>query len=102
MTRSTHAAFWLALALVLFASLSAAAKKTTPAEPLDLNAASAEQLTRLPGIGPRRAADIVAQRETRRFERVSDLLRVRGIGRRTYIKLKPYLTVRPKGGAPAS
>jgi competence protein ComEA len=49
--------------------------------PLDLNAATVEQLETLPGIGPTLAAAIVDERERNGpFRSVDDLERVRGIG----------------------
>lgn len=48
---------------------------------ISLNRASAEDLERLPGVGPVLAQRIVAHREkVGRFERVEDLLNVSGIG----------------------
>ncbi len=48
---------------------------------VDLNRATAEELDRLPGVGPATAAAIVAHREQRGpFRSVDDLLQVRGIG----------------------
>lgn len=53
----------------------------TPAGPVDLNHASAQELQRLPGVGPSTAAAIVAYRtEHGPFAAVEDLLEVRGIG----------------------
>lgn len=52
-----------------------------PAQPVNLNSATVEQLDSLPGIGPSTARAIVAWRqENGRFKRVDDLLNVRGIG----------------------
>ncbi|MCC6643956.1 MAG: helix-hairpin-helix domain-containing protein [Polyangiaceae bacterium] len=53
-----------------------------------LNAASEEELTKLPSVGPSRAKAIVALR-TRlgRFRQLSELLRVKGIGRKTLAKI---------------
>jgi len=52
-----------------------------PPAPLDVNRASAASLERLPGIGPTRAAAIVADRaEHGRFADLDALARVRGIG----------------------
>ena len=54
---------------------------TVPAAVLDLNAATAEQLDGLPGIGPATAQAIVQYRtEHGRFRSVDGLLSVRGIG----------------------
>jgi competence protein ComEA len=61
-----------------------------------LNTANAAQLDRLPGVGPKRAEQIVALR-TRlgRFKTLNDLLRIRGIGRRTLQKMLPQLVLDP-------
>ena len=49
--------------------------------PLDLNAATAEDLAELPGIGPELAARIVAYRaEHGPFARVEDIMEVKGVG----------------------
>ena len=48
---------------------------------LDLNAAGAEELVRLPGVGPVMAARILTERETGGpFASVEDLTRVPGVG----------------------
>lgn len=63
-------------------------------ERLDLNTASAADLTRLPGIGEKRARDIVAWREAHGgFETEEGLMEVDGIGEGTYEKVAPYVTV---------
>ncbi len=61
--------------------------------PVDLNRATLAELQRLPGIGENRARDIVEHRLRRPFRRPSDLMRVRGIGRRLYYRLKPRIQV---------
>jgi competence protein ComEA len=61
-----------------------------------LNGASAAELTRLPGVGQKRADAIVKLRERLgRFRRATDLLRVRGIGVRSLKKMLPHLVVDP-------
>jgi competence protein ComEA len=61
---------------------------------VNINTAGEAELSRLPGIGPSKAAAIIAYRERgRRFRRIEDLLRVRGIGRATFRRLRPMLTV---------
>lgn len=70
--------------------------KSTPAEPLDLNHATAGELTRLPGIGPVLAARIVAARETGGpFASVDDLRRVGGVGAAKLERVRALLTVSP-------
>jgi competence protein ComEA len=61
-----------------------------PPEPVSLNQASLEALEALPGVGPVLARRIL---EGRPYERVEDLLKVKGIGPATLEKLRPY--VRP-------
>jgi len=70
------------------------APASAPGEVLNLNTASQEELERLPGVGPARARAILELREqVRRFNRVEDILRVRGIGRATFRDLRPILTL---------
>jgi len=62
--------------------------------PVRLNAASAERLQTLDGIGPALSERIVEYRSTQRpFQRVRELRRVRGIGPRTLSALRPVVTV---------
>jgi len=70
-----------------------------------LNRAGALDLQRLPGIGAKRAAAILELRgRVGRFRRTSDLLRVKGIGRRTLERLSPQLVLDapPRGPGVAS
>lgn len=60
---------------------------------VNIQTASLEELQLLPGVGPSKAQAIVAQRERRAFRRIEDILRVRGIGRATFRRLRPMLTV---------
>jgi competence protein ComEA len=64
-----------------------------------LNIATEDELTRLPGIGPVRARAIVALRQRlAKFRAVEDLLRVKGIGRKTLRRIKPNVVLdRPLG-----
>ncbi len=61
-----------------------------------LNLASKEELTTLPGVGPARADAILALRaRLGRFKRVSDLLRIKGIGYKSLQKLKDKVILDP-------
>ena len=63
-------------------------------ELIDLNTATGVELETLPGIGPRTAERILEyRREHGGFERLEDLMDVRGIGERTFLRLKPLVTV---------
>lgn len=61
----------------------------------DLNTASAETLSLVPGIGARLAARIVEDRAARGpFDRVDDTARVRGIGKKLAARIARYAEVR--------
>lgn len=65
-----------------------------PAEPVDLNSATAEELDALPGVGPATAAAILDQREQAGpFRSVEDLLDVRGIGEAKLDALRDLVVV---------
>ncbi|WP_437673784.1 ComEA family DNA-binding protein [Sorangium sp. So ce131] len=61
-----------------------------------LNLATEADLMRLPGVGPAKAAAILALRaKIKRFRKVEDLLRVKGFGRRSLKRLRPLVLVDP-------
>ena len=62
--------------------------------PLNVNRATPEQLTSVPGIGPALAARIVANREAHGpFRTLHDLTRVQGIGENTILDWGDYLAM---------
>ena len=83
--------------IVLFVSLGIAlAQKTPPAQPINLNTATIAQLETLPGIGPNTAKSIVDFRNhSGPFQRVEDLLAIKGISKSRLEKLRPYVTIVP-------
>jgi len=73
-------------------------QEPTPADPrpLDLNEATAEQLARLPGVGPGLARRIVEERQRRgRFEGAEGLRSVLGLGPRKLAALRELVTAAP-------
>jgi competence protein ComEC len=65
-----------------------------PAGKIDLNHATAEELTRVPGIGPAKAAAIISHRETKGpFQSVADVDAVPGIGPATLAHLEAHTAV---------
>lgn len=61
-----------------------------------LNLATEADLRRLPGIGPAKAKAILELRaKLKRFRKVEDLLRVKGLGRRSLKRLRPLVVVDP-------
>lgn len=62
--------------------------------PVDINAATVDGLATLPGLGPKRAAAVVQDREQKGpFRDIDDLDRVKGIGPGTIEKLAELATV---------
>jgi competence protein ComEA len=71
-----------------------AGPRATPDSPVRLNLADEAELRRLPGVGPKRAQAILALRaRVGRFQRIEDLLRVKGVGRATLKKWRPLVTL---------
>ena len=60
---------------------------------LNINTATAKELTRLSGIGEKKAAEIVAYREENGFSDIAELMRVSGIGEKTFAEIQDEITV---------
>lgn len=68
--------------------------EAAPTGPVSINSASANELERLPGIGPGKAAAIVAYRnEHGPFQTKEDLMKVKGIGPKTFEALKDRIAL---------
>jgi competence protein ComEA len=71
-----------------------AAKRLALGMPMDVNLANFEELTLIPGVGEVMSANIIAHREKiGRFEKLDQLMDVKGIKEKTMSKLRPYLYV---------
>jgi competence protein ComEA len=69
----------------------------SPDDPVVLNTASLEDLRRLPGVGEKRGAAILALRaRLGRLHAIEDLLKVKGIGRATLKRLRPLVRLEPR------
>ena len=106
-----HAIGYALIALMLFtgASSARAQAQREPATPpkaaaaalLNLNTATEAELAKLPGIGPATATRILEYRQKNGpFKKIEELMNVRGIGEKAFLKLKPLVTVAaPKANA---
>ena len=73
---------------------SSSKARATAANPVNLNSASAAQLQTLPGVGASAAQRILDYRQKNgSFKKIEELMNVKGIGEKSFLKLKPLITV---------
>jgi competence protein ComEA len=94
-------ALTLCAALALTGPITAAAqdRQEAPAAKttLNLNTATIDQLETLPGIGRKTAERILEYRaKSGGFKKIEELMNVKGIGEKSFLKLKPLVTVPPR------
>jgi competence protein ComEA len=83
-----------------FAQSDKPAAATKPA--LNLNTATQDQLEELPGIGRATAQRIIEYRQkSGGFKKVEELMNVKGIGEKSFLRLKPLISVPVKTEKPA-
>lgn len=62
-------------------------------EPININTASAEELSVLPGLGKKQVQSIIDYREENgRFHSAEDITNIKGIGESTYRRIALYIT----------
>jgi len=84
----------LLAALAVFALVLLAGPALAATGVVNINTASADQLSMLPRIGPAIAQRIVDHRdENGKFSDPEDLMLVRGIGEKTFDLIAPWITV---------
>ena len=82
---------------------SRAAKASTFTGIVNINTASAADLEALPGIGAKTAARIIEYRQKNGpFKKIEELMNVRGVGEKNFLKLKPQITVTTKAEGAAA
>ena len=70
---------------------------------LNLNTATRDELVALPGIGPAKAQAIVEYRNQHGpFRTIDELRKVKGIGEKLFLQIKPELSVGPGARAAGS
>jgi competence protein ComEA len=63
---------------------------------ININSASVADLQTIPGIGAKTAELIVEYRQKNGpFKKVEELMNIRGIGEKNFLKMKPQITVAP-------
>ena len=86
----------LMFAIAALALAPAAARGATPppsGEKVNINTAGVDELVTLPGIGKAYAERIVEYRQKNGpFKKVEDIVNVRGIGEKTFERIKDRLT----------
>jgi len=80
---------------ILLAALAAPAVQAAKAVDgvVNLNTAEPGVLGLLPGVGPAKAAQIIAYRRRHPFRTVDELVRIKGIGRKMVRRLRAHLAV---------
>jgi len=83
----------LAALLVASMGLSADEAPASTQGVVNINTATATELAYLPGVGPAMAEKIIQARSNKPFTREDGITRIKGIGRKTFAKMRPYLTL---------
>ncbi len=84
------------LLLAALLALPLASAERAPLRPVNLNTATATELMQLPRVGAVTAERIVAFRKQHGgFRRVEELMNVKGIGEKSFHRLRPHLTLGP-------
>jgi len=79
---------------VLALSLPLMAGGRAPLGPVNLNTATVTELMQLPKVGARTAERIVAYRKQHGgFKRIEEVMNVKGIGEKSFVKLRQHLSV---------
>ena len=101
--RLVSAALATLFAVALSVGSAFAAAKPAPAGKINLNTATADQLTAVPGIGEKLAARIVEHRQKNgAFKSVQELMNVKGVGEKSLGKLEPFLSTGAAEAKPAA
>ena len=100
MTRFHALSLSLILVVISAAAIAAAEpiaqQDTKAAATVNINTASVTDLQKLPGIGAATATRIIEYRQKNGpFKKAEELMNVRGIGEKSFLKLKPLVSVAP-------
>jgi competence protein ComEA len=88
----------LAVVLFLFSSAGVFGEGLGQKTKVNINTASVSELETLPQIGPKVAQRIVDFRtQNGKFKKIEELMKIKGIGEKTFDKLKDLITVGSEG-----
>jgi len=68
--------------------------KILETKPLNINLASEKELTQLPGVGKQKARAIIKYRKTNPFQKIEDVMKVKGIGKEMFKRLQSRVRVK--------
>ncbi len=87
------------VALLMDQASTATVPKRSHQVPLDLNRATDRDFDALPGVGPKLAKRIMTYRQSvGLFHSLEELRAVKGIGQKTFERIRPLVTVTPDDG----
>ncbi len=66
---------------------------TSSSNKININTASAKELTSIKGIGKKTAEKIINYRKSNKFKKIEDIMKVKGIGKGKFRKLKDFIRV---------
>ena len=90
-------ALGLAAAFLVLAASAALGQAGPPKAKVNINTATQAELESLPRIGPKVAQRIIDYRtQNGNFKRVEDIMKVKGIGEKTFAQIKDLITVGPE------
>jgi comEA protein len=94
LTKKTGFKAGLLVVLMMLSLLAVPSKAQTAQDKININTATTEALQKLPQVGPKIAQRIIDfRKENGKFRRIEDIMNVKGIGEKSFLRLKDLITV---------